>query len=145
VRHAAGTAGEYFLHHRYAAGKRVAFSRNPRYRFFDSGENRAVANISTKVALLQALIRRPSYGLELIEHVREMTDGALELKQATLYPALHDLEENGFVESYDDRSGAESRGGRPRRYYRLTAEGARAAMEDRRIAASLFGMVPREA
>jgi PadR family transcriptional regulator PadR len=102
-------------------------------------------NISTRMALLQALIRGPSYGLELVERVRTMTDGSLELKQATLYPTLHDLEEEGFVESYDDNTGAERRGGRPRRYYRLTADGARAAMEDRRVAAGLFGMVPSEA
>jgi PadR family transcriptional regulator PadR len=99
-------------------------------------------NIPARLALLQALIRGPSYGLELVERVRTLTEGALELKQATLYPTLHELEATGLVESYDDSTGAEKRGGRPRRYYRLTAEGAKAAMEDRRAAAGLFGWVP---
>ena len=37
------------------------------------------------------------------------------------------------------------RGGRPRRYYRLNAKGARAATEQREIVGGLFGLLPEAA
>ena len=82
--------------------------------------------MDTKTALLQALITGDSYGLELIERVRESTHGQLVPLQGRVYPVLRQLEAEGLLESYDGQAGAE-RGGRPRRYYRLTAEGKKTA------------------
>src|SRR5688572_13741932 len=82
--------------------------------------------IDTKVALLSALVSGEGYGLQIIERVRELTNGQIRLVQGRVYPALRELENEGFLESYDGEPLPE-RGGRPRRYYRLTAEGRRAA------------------
>ena len=93
--------------------------------------------IDTRVALLQALIHGDSYGLELIERVYEATNGQVKLLQGRVYPALRELEGNGLLESYDGAPRPE-RGGRPRRYYRLTAEGRRSAHEDARAIIGLL-------
>lgn len=97
--------------------------------------------ITVQGALLQALIREPNYGLALIERVEQQTKGQVQLHQGSVYPALRSLEDDGLVTSYDGESTPE-RGGRPRRYYKLTAAGQRAAQEHREIAESLFGFEP---
>lgn len=97
-----------------------------------------ISPVTVQAALLQALIRGESYGLELIERVEKQSSGRVRLHQGSVYPALRTLEEEGLVQSYDGESNTE-RGGRPRRYYRLTAEGANAALVHREIAEELFG------
>lgn len=94
--------------------------------------------IDPQTALLQALITGDGYGLELIERVKERTQGQLLLGQGQIYPALRQLERDGFVESYRGESPA-ARAGRPRIYYRLTGEGRRAAFEVREVGRLLFG------
>jgi PadR family transcriptional regulator PadR len=100
--------------------------------------------ISAKAALLHALISGPGYGLELMDRVRDSTDGKLTLRDGSVYPALRALENEGLVESYDGEPLPE-RAGRPRRYYRITAEGAKVAHENSRIAAGVFQLVWRPA
>jgi PadR family transcriptional regulator PadR len=94
--------------------------------------------VSARSALLQALIRGPGYGLELIERVRTSTSGRVKLNQGSVYPALRALERGGFVESYEVDEALGERGGRPRRYYRITADGERAARDDSKAAVGLF-------
>ncbi len=86
--------------------------------------------ITAKAALLQALIAGPSYGLELVERVKERTSGRVKLHQGAVYPALRSLEREKLLSSYNGPSLPE-RGGRPRRYYELTAQGFAAANEQR--------------
>ncbi len=93
--------------------------------------------MSARAALLQALISGDGYGLELIERVREKSKGAVVLHQGSIYPALRALEDEGFVRSYDGEPLPE-RAGRPRRYYKLTAAGRRAALETREAVVGLF-------
>jgi len=96
-----------------------------------------MASVDTKLALLQALVEGESYGLELIERVKEMTKGEVKIIQGSVYPALRELEDEGLAKSYDGEPLAE-RGGRPRRYYKLTASGQRAA---RQQATALYGLL----
>lgn len=100
--------------------------------------------ISTKSALLQALVDGDGYGLELMERVREKSGGRFLLHQGSVYPALRELEEEGLAESYSGKPTPE-RGGRPRIYYRLTPEGRRVAYEQRAAVLGLYwapGLVP---
>lgn len=90
------------------------------------------APLNAKAALLQALISGPGFGLELMERVKDRSSGQLMLHQGSVYPALRSLEREGLVRSYDGESVAE-RGGRPRRYYELTAAGAKAATRQRGV------------
>ncbi len=94
-----------------------------------------------KAALLQALISAPGYGLDLIERVRMQTKGEIVLGQGSVYPALRGMEREGLVESYEGEPIPE-RGGRPRRYYKLNAHGARVAREQRAVVFEVFELLP---
>jgi PadR family transcriptional regulator PadR len=93
--------------------------------------------LDTRIALLQALISGESYGLEIIERVKSLTKGRVLMMQGRVYPVLRELESEGLLESFDGDPLPE-RGGRPRKYYRLTAEGRRVARQD---AAAIVGLL----
>jgi DNA-binding PadR family transcriptional regulator len=96
--------------------------------------------IDPRTLLLQALIKGPGFGLELLDRVETRSGGQVKLAQAQLYPVLRDLERDGLVE-VERREAPPERLGRPRIYYRLTGAGARAALEAREVAGKVFGMV----
>lgn len=79
-----------------------------------------------KASILQILTQRESYGLEIRDHLHEMTGRHELLLAGQVYPALRQLEADGLVMSFDGPPVA-VRGGRPRRYYRLTDAGRGAA------------------
>jgi len=62
------------------------------------------------------------YGYQIIEHLKELTGGALVVPEGTIYPILHALHNYGLVKT---RWGV-SENGPPRKYYRLTEDGKRA-------------------
>lgn len=68
--------------------------------------------------------------MEIIERVRERSNGQILLNEGSVYPALKALEREGLLRSFDGEPMPE-RGGRPRRYYELTGEGWRIAREQR--------------
>ena len=90
--------------------------------------------MSARAAVLQVL-DYPAHGLELIRRVRERTGGAVSLKQGSVYPALRQLERERLVKSWTGRSARG--GGRPRKYYDLTANGVKAAMMVKQMVISL--------
>jgi PadR family transcriptional regulator PadR len=94
--------------------------------------------LSARAALLAALITGKGFGLELIERVRTTTKGLVQLNEGSVYPALRALERSGFVRSFEGEP-LPDRGGRPRRYYELTADGLRQARAHREGLAPLFG------
>lgn len=76
--------------------------------------------------ILEALEFTPSHGYRIAQGIKERSKGVLDFKEGTLYPALHKLENEELVESYE---GAEN--GRPRRYYRITESGREVLAKDR--------------
>jgi len=76
--------------------------------------------------ILEALLHEPNHGYRIAQQIKERSRGVLDFKEGTLYPALHKLENEGLVESYE---GIEK--GRPRRYYRITKNGRRTLSKDR--------------
>ena len=67
------------------------------------------------------------HGYGVIEELRRRSDGAIDLPEGTIYPALHRLERAGLLSSRWDEVN-----GRRRRSYSLTAGGKNAALEKRR-------------
>ncbi len=63
-------------------------------------------------------LHEPSYGYELQQRLAQR---GMDIDQGTLYPLLRRLEEQGLLAEEWDTEGS-----RPRKYYRLTAGGARA-------------------
>lgn len=71
--------------------------------------------------LLAAVQDRPAHGYAIAETLRVRSEGAFNLPEGTLYPALHRLERGGLLASRWSEVN-----GRRRRVYQLTAKGQRA-------------------
>ena len=77
--------------------------------------------------LLAALQGGPLHGYGIVDDVRRRSHGSFELTEGAVYPALHRLEDEGWV------SGSWTVvGGRRRRVYRLTRSGRSKLGERRR-------------
>lgn len=79
--------------------------------------------------LLLATLRsiEPAHGYAVISAMRERSEGAFDLAEGTVYPALHRLERDSLVSSrWDDTAP------RRRRVYELTPDGAAALAVKRR-------------
>ena len=76
--------------------------------------------------ILKALEQEPSHGYLIAQQIKVRSQGLLDFKEGTLYPALHKLENEGLVDSFE---GVEK--GRPRRYYRITESGREILAMDR--------------
>ncbi|MDQ0225424.1 PadR family transcriptional regulator [Metabacillus niabensis] len=74
---------------------------------------------STSLILLQLLNEKDMYGYELVKEMEKRSGNALEVKEGTLYPALHKLEKKGYVETYWQ----EQKKGPARKYYKIKEEG----------------------
>jgi transcriptional regulator len=76
--------------------------------------------------ILEALMDGPSHGYRIAQEIKERSQGVLDFKEGTLYPALHKLANEGKVESYDSVEN-----GRTRRHYRITKSGRTMLTRDR--------------
>ncbi len=84
--------------------------------------------------VLDVLARQESYGYQISQTVVNQSGGQVEVKEGSLYPALHRLERQGVLKSYwveAESGGASQSRGRRRKYYRITAEG-RSVLESKR-------------
>ncbi|MET0626076.1 MAG: PadR family transcriptional regulator [Pyrinomonadaceae bacterium] len=70
---------------------------------------------------LKALALGPLHGLGVSNRIEQITKGAFQVKPGSLFPALHRMEEAGWLES----SWGESENNRRAKYYRLTKAGRR--------------------
>jgi len=85
-----------------------------------------LASLTARQAILEVLLRGENYGLGIRAAALELSGGEVDLVPGRLYPALRALEAGGFVVPFRGEV-LPSRAGRPRIYYRLTAEGRREA------------------
>ena len=80
---------------------------------------------SITLLLLSLLTRGEMYGYEILQEASKRSANAFELKEGTVYPALHHLEKKGLIRS-EWRTGDN---GRERKYYSLTAKGKKTARD----------------
>lgn len=69
--------------------------------------------------LLKALQLEPLHGYAIARRVQQLSEDALKVEEGSLYPALHRIEERGWVDS----DWGTSENNRRAKYYRLTREG----------------------
>lgn len=74
---------------------------------------------SLQLCLLALLKKEKKYGFQIIKELRELSNGYFDLKEGTLYPALHRLEQKGYLKS----EWVMEEGNVPRKYYKLTKDG----------------------
>ncbi|SFH60568.1 PadR family transcriptional regulator [Planctomicrobium piriforme] len=78
-------------------------------------------NGTVEMMMLESISHGPTYGYEIVQTVLSRSNGQFELKEGSLYPALHRLERQELLESY-----WAEQDGRRRKYYKLTAAGKKA-------------------
>jgi PadR family transcriptional regulator, regulatory protein PadR len=72
--------------------------------------------------ILRVLTLEPMHGWAIAQRIRQMSSEQLRVGQSALYPALHKLEQQGWIEA----EWALSENNRRAKYYRLTAAGRKA-------------------
>ena len=83
---------------------------------------RELVAASSKPLALSILARGDSYGYEIIQEVRNRSEGQLTWTDGMLYPVLHRLEKDGLITSFWKKSDT----GRDRKYYRIKPAGRKA-------------------
>jgi PadR family transcriptional regulator, regulatory protein PadR len=71
--------------------------------------------------ILKTLALEPRHGVGIADRIAQITGGTFQIKPGSLFPALHRLEEDGFIKG---EWGATPDGHRAK-YYRMTAAGQR--------------------
>ena len=80
---------------------------------------------STTLLILSVLADERKYGYQIMRELERRSDGYFSMTAALLYPALHQLELDGLVESEWE----EGQGKRRRKYYTITVKGRQALAE----------------
>ena len=73
------------------------------------------------VLILKALSLEPLHGLGVARRVHQITGGTFDVRPGSLFPALHRLEERGWLTS----AWGESENRRKAKFYTMTAAGRR--------------------
>ena len=74
--------------------------------------------------ILRTLALEPMHGWAIAKRIQQLSGDVLQVQQGSLYPALHRLEQQAWIDS----EWAEADSGRPAKFYRLTRAG-RAQLE----------------
>jgi PadR family transcriptional regulator PadR len=69
--------------------------------------------------ILRTLQGGPAHGLEIAQRIQRQSDDVLLVEQGSLYPALHRIEDRGWITAYWGTSETNRRA----RFYRLTPRG----------------------
>ena len=94
---------------------------------------------SAEFLILSLLEHEPRHGYELSKLIESRSRGTVRFNVASLYPLLYRLERRGWVAG----RWVERAGQRRRRYYRLTAAGAKVLAAERRSWSTFVDAVRR--
>jgi PadR family transcriptional regulator PadR len=84
-------------------------------------EQTALLQGTLDLLILKSLALEEMHGLGIARRVEQITGGTFQVKPGSLFPALHRMEEEGWVSS----EWGESENNRRAKYYRLTKTGRR--------------------
>ena len=71
--------------------------------------------------ILRTLSPGPNHGFAIAKRIQQISKSVLKVEQGSLYPALHRMELDGFIESY----WGTTENNRQAKYYKLTRRGHR--------------------
>ena len=71
--------------------------------------------------ILKTVALQPMHGWGIAQRIRQLSKDVLQVHQGALYPALHRLEQQGWIQS----KWGESENNRHAKYYSLTPDGAK--------------------
>ena len=78
--------------------------------------------------ILKTLALEPKHGVGVADRIQQISGQTFVVKPGSLFPALHRLEEDGFIKG----EWSETPEGRRAKYYRITAAGQRHLAAERR-------------
>jgi len=76
--------------------------------------------------VLKTLARSPMHGYGITLHIQRVSNEILRVEEGSLYPALHRMEQDGWIRA----EWGVSENGRRARYYELTAKGSKRLAEE---------------
>jgi len=76
--------------------------------------------------ILKIVALEPMHGWAISQRLKQISNDVLQVGQGSLYPALHKLEQHGWIEA----EWGESDNNRRAKYYRVTREGRRALQQE---------------
>lgn len=74
---------------------------------------------TTSTLLLAVIGEQDRHGYEIVRRVQQLSEGAFQWREGTVYPALHRLEKQGLIVGQWRNVAS----GRPRRVYAITPQG----------------------
>ena len=83
---------------------------------------RELVAASAEPLILSLLSRGESYGYAIIQEIKERSQDRIQWTDGMLYPVLHRMERNGWIES----RWVDSDNGRKRKYYAIKSDGRKA-------------------
>jgi PadR family transcriptional regulator PadR len=89
--------------------------------------------------ILKTLELEPMHGWGITQRIQQVSESVLQVNQGSLYPALHRLEEQGWIRA----AWKTSENNRQARYYELTARGRKQLVAERENWLRLSGAVAR--
>src|SRR5205823_8822918 len=89
--------------------------------------------------ILKALALGELHGLGISRRVEQITRGTFQVKPGSLFPALHRMEESGWLSS----TWGESENNRRAKFYRLTAAGRRQLKQETDLWARISAAMAR--
>jgi PadR family transcriptional regulator PadR len=89
--------------------------------------------------ILQTLALEPMHGWGISQRIQQISRDVLRVNQGSLYPALHRLEQQGWIDAEWDASD----NNRQAKYYRLTRTGRKQLLEERENWARMTDAVTR--
>ena len=84
-----------------------------------SNNNSEMVQGTLDMLILRTLVTGPAHGHTIAHVIEHASENVLEVEQGSLYPALHRLEDRGWVTSY----WGTSENNRKAKFYKLTAVG----------------------
>lgn len=88
--------------------------------------NTALLQGTLDLLILKALALQPMHGLGISRRIAQVTNGTFDVKPGSLFPALHRMEEAGWLSA----EWGESENRRRAKFYRLTSAGRRQLREE---------------
>jgi len=76
--------------------------------------------------VLKIIALEPMHGWAIAQRIKQISNDVLQVGQGSLYPALHKLEQQGWIEA----EWRDSENNRRAKYYTLTREGRRALEQE---------------
>ncbi len=89
--------------------------------------------------ILRTLMLGPAHGHAIAKAIQQVSESVLQVNQGSLYPALHRLEERGWIRA----SWKTSENNRQAKYYELTAQGKRQLIQEKENWLRLSGAMAR--